>query len=44
MQFGMIEENAQNNALVLRNITQNQTIHVPTGKFSNSIGPLLYTH
>lgn len=32
MQFGMIEENAGNNALVLQNITQNDTIHIPQGE------------
>jgi hypothetical protein len=31
IQFGMVEENAGENALVIRNITQNETIHIPTG-------------
>jgi oxalate decarboxylase/phosphoglucose isomerase-like protein (cupin superfamily) len=29
--FGMVEENAGRNNLVIRNITEGQTIHVPTG-------------
>jgi hypothetical protein len=35
IQFGMVEENAGENALVLRNITQNETIHIPTGMNSS---------
>jgi len=31
MQFGMVEENSAGNGLLLQNITQNETIHVPQG-------------
>lgn len=31
MEFGMVDENGAHNNLILRNITQNETIHVPQG-------------
>jgi len=39
IQFGMVEENAGNNELVLRNFTQNETIHVPQGLLHFSYNP-----
>ena len=37
IEFGMIEENSGRNNLVLRNISQGQTIHVPTGEHSSHL-------
>ncbi|KAK9794065.1 hypothetical protein WJX73_003686 [Symbiochloris irregularis] len=31
IEFGMVEENSGQNRLVIANITQNETIHIPTG-------------
>jgi len=39
IQFGMVEENAGNNELVLRNFTQNETIHIPQGILHFSYNP-----
>jgi quercetin dioxygenase-like cupin family protein len=39
MQFGMVEENSAKNTLILRNITQNETIHVPQGVLHFSHNP-----
>jgi hypothetical protein len=33
----MVEENAGRNELVIKNITQNETIHIPTGVLSSSL-------
>ncbi len=30
--FGMVEENAGHNNLVIRNISEGQTIHIPAGE------------
>jgi hypothetical protein len=39
IQFGLVEENAGENALVIRNITQNETIHIPSGLLHFSLNP-----
>ena len=35
IEFGMVEENGGKNNLIIRNITQNETIHIPTGPALN---------
>ena len=40
IEFGMIEENVNQNRLIFRQIAQNTTIHVPQGECTNLLGRL----
>lgn len=42
LQFGMVEENGGGERLIMRNITQNDTIHIPTGILHFSHNPTCY--